>query len=158
MVLQSFRVRSLLLRFHTVTVTAVCIWKMIRRFLVVVNHPPTLMNGPLGPHNLEGVLMRILNRLLAGATAAVTATSLMVFGAGPANAGGPTCAPTWTIGIGGFNINLAGIPNTGQDSMYIPSNQPVGYNSLDINAGVRELDRLFWGYRTMCPGSHIKML
>nr|WP_280350357.1 cutinase family protein [Nocardia abscessus] len=62
------------------------------------------------------------------------------------------------MGVGGFQIRWDGVPNFGQDSVYIPANQRVGYNSADLWSGVREVDRLFRGYRNRCPGSHIKML
>lgn len=71
----------------------------------------------------------------------------------------PGCKPTYTFGVGGFTIDTTKFPpDLGQPSLYIPSDQPVGYNSIDILDGVRELDRLFHEYRSRCAGSHIKIL
>ncbi|MFC4373355.1 cutinase family protein [Nocardia halotolerans] len=96
--------------------------------------------------------MNIGTRLIAAAT--LIAATLIVAPA-TANAGGPGCPDTYTFGVGGFEINGGG---TGQTSTYIPADQPVGYNSVDITAGVNELDRLFHAYRNRCPGTHLKML
>lgn len=66
------------------------------------------------------------------------------------------CRGTFTIGVGGFNNN-AGV-GFFQDSLYVPSDQPVGYPSLNLDAGAAELARLFDEHRNYCPGDHIKML
>src|SRR5690606_7132736 len=75
-----------------------------------------------------------------------------------AQAGGPECKPTWVIGVGGAQITWAIPPHTGQDSSYMIGDALVGYNSIHIDEGVAELDRLFWQYRAACPGSHIKLM
>ncbi len=102
-----------------------------------------------------------LTRLLAAvALAASTITASLIAAPAVANAGGPSCPDTFAFGVGGFQIDLETFPpNLGQPSLYIPNtDQPVGYNSIDINDGVRELNKLFWEYRGRCPGSHIKIL
>jgi cutinase len=77
----------------------------------------------------------------------------------PVASANPECKPTFTFGVGGFTVDTTQFPpDLGQPSLYIPSDQPVGYNSLDITDGVRELDRLFNAYRSRCPSSHIKIL
>jgi cutinase len=76
-------------------------------------------------------------------------------GGGAASAEITDCTGTFTLGVGGFAVSAAG---TGQDSAYIPSDQRVGYNSIDINAGAAELDRLFWLHRDACPADHIKII
>ncbi|MFD3594289.1 cutinase family protein [Nocardia sp. NPDC058640] len=88
-------------------------------------------------------------------TATLLAAAGLIVAPATANAGGPTCQDTYTFGAGGFEINAHG---TGQSSTYIPADQPVGYNSVDLVAGVAELDRLFHDYRNRCPGTHLKML
>lgn len=81
-----------------------------------------------------------------------------ITGAGVSTAD-PGCKPTYTFGVGGFTVDTTTFPpDLGQPSLYIPSDQPVGYNSIDILDGVRELDRLFNEYRGRCQGSHIKIL
>lgn len=67
------------------------------------------------------------------------------------------CKGTYAIGIGGFNNNAGA--GFWQDSLYVPfTDQPVGYPSLNLDAGAAELDRLFWEHRNACGGDHIKML
>lgn len=66
------------------------------------------------------------------------------------------CIGTWVIGVGGFTTSGPGV--FGQDSMYVWSNQPVGYNTSDPASGVNELSRLFWFHRDQCPGDHIRIV
>jgi len=65
------------------------------------------------------------------------------------------CTGVWSIGVGGLQVGLTG---TGQDSSYFVVNQRVGYNTLDPQAGLNELDRLFWQHRNACPSDHIMIL
>lgn len=61
------------------------------------------------------------------------------------------CVGTWTIGISGLGDNAS-------MNFWGKVDQPVGYNSFDARDGLRELDRLFWHHRNVCPGDHIKMI
>lgn len=69
------------------------------------------------------------------------------------------CTGVWSIGIGGLEVNF-GRPFafTGEDSTYLDVDQRVGYNSIDIPAGVHELNRLIDLHRAQCPADHIMLL
>ncbi|MEU4709493.1 cutinase family protein [Nocardia salmonicida] len=64
------------------------------------------------------------------------------------------------MGVGGFQIgtDAFGIPNFAQTSSYVPSDQPVGYNSLSINAGAAEIDRLYHQHRAECPADTVQIV
>ncbi|MFE7717505.1 cutinase family protein [Nocardia rhizosphaerihabitans] len=81
-----------------------------------------------------------------------------MIGVAPASAS--PCKGLWTMGVGGFQISTdaLGIPNFAQTSSYVPSDQPVGYNSMDINAGAREIERLYRNYRAQCPEDLVQIL
>lgn len=70
---------------------------------------------------------------------------------GSAGAAAGECAGTFTLGVGGLTAGP-------QTSAYFNAQQPVGYNGLDSNDGLRELGRLFWLHRNACPGDHIKII
>lgn len=94
------------------------------------------------------------------AAVAVAAGLLLPVTSSPVASASADCKPTYTFGVGGFQIDLETFPpSLGQPSLYIQgADQPVGYNSIDINDGAREIERLFREYRSRCPGSHIKIL
>lgn len=94
------------------------------------------------------------------ASALIVGSAIVVSSGATPAIGDPGCKPTYTFGVGGFTVDTTRFPpDLGQPSLYIQgADQPVGYNSLDITDGVRELGRLFYEYRDRCPGSHIKIL
>lgn len=70
------------------------------------------------------------------------------------------CAPTTTVAVGGVIIATGG-PNlitTWNSSRNIPADAHVGYNTLDPASGIRELNRIVDGVRSVCPGTHLKIL
>ncbi|MGW6624215.1 hypothetical protein ACWF99_23560 [Nocardia sp. NPDC055002] len=86
-------------------------------------------------------------------------SGIAFIGTSTASAAAGDCRGTFTIGVGGFQIDTSVFPpNAWQPSTYIPSDQPIGYDSLNITAGANELEKQFRIHRNACPGDHIKML
>ena len=61
------------------------------------------------------------------------------------------CAPTWVVGVGGFNGGW-------QDSLYIVANEHVQYDSNNAIAGLDRLRFIMNVHREVCPNDHIKMV
>src|SRR5690606_23769168 len=97
-----------------------------------------------------------MRRIATLAAAAALAVSSLILAPVTAQAGGPSCDGSWSMGVGGFVVSLS--HGTGQPSTYMGVDQPVGYNGLNPVGGLRELDRLYWQHRNRCPGDHVKIL
>lgn len=74
----------------------------------------------------------------------------------PITANATACSGDWSVVIGGLQLGL--LTGSAQDSSILIGDQRVGYNSLDPNGGLRELDRLIRNHRASCPGDHIKIM
>lgn len=98
-------------------------------------------------------MSKIRALILAGLAAATVV--VLPAASGTATAHADPCVGSWHIGVGGLSVSGSG---TGQDSRYIASDQPVGYNSADPASGYNELGRLFWQHRNDCPGDHIEIV
>ncbi|WP_157186551.1 cutinase family protein [Nocardia jiangxiensis] len=77
----------------------------------------------------------------------------------PAPAYADVCTGVWSIGVGGLRVNFGWpLAFTAEDSDYLQVDQRVGYNSIDLPAGVHELNRLVDDHRAQCPADHILLL
>lgn len=94
--------------------------------------------------------MRIRSILVAAVMAIASAVFL-----GPSMAQADDCTGVYSIGMGGFAVNLQG---TWENSEYILDAQPVGYDSLDPMGGLQNLDAAIQWHRSECPGDHIKLV
>lgn len=93
-------------------------------------------------------------RSLAAALLSVILLSLLDSPAAEANP--EVCRGDWSMGIGGLQLSLT--EGGWDDSRYLVSDQPVGYDSLNPRAGMAELDRLYWRHRAQCPGDRVTII
>lgn len=89
--------------------------------------------------------------LFAAAAIALTAAALLTD-----EAHARSCTGNWSLVMAGLQFTQE--RGSWQDSSYMTGDQRVGYNVLDPLSGERELDRLFWEHRALCPRDHIKMV
>jgi len=102
-------------------------------------------------YKLLMILLSIAGLVCLGSGVAVVASP-------PATA--DPCVGSWSIGVGGFVLGIwsNGFPSDFQESLYMGVDQRVGYHTLQPQAGLNELDRLFWQHRNECPTDHIKLI
>lgn len=98
-------------------------------------------------------MRKFLSLLVAGVLVAGT-----TLGVAAGTASADACTGVWSIGIGGVTVGVLAPGITGETSLYIAANQPEGYNSVDIPAGITELNRLVTKHRAECPADHIMLV
>lgn len=68
----------------------------------------------------------------------------------------PSCDGTWSLGVGGLSLSL--VQGSWEDSRYVQADEPIGFDSLNPAAGLRELDRRYHSHRATCPGDWVEIV